>query len=176
MAVDIGLILEQAFSHISPDFTDTLTGIIVVQVTRLVVIAVDGRDIVGQRTADLVVERFLRQCELVAPGQRDFPSFGRHIGIVAFGRRGTEHVGKRFADRVHIRCLTDVIVAIELQTVVQHAEVQSDVGRRSRFPGQSVGHDGRSTRVFVLQAVQDTIRSTDAQQFEEAVGRNITIP
>ena len=67
MAVDIGLILEQAFSHISPDFTDTLTGIIVVQVTRLVVIAVDGRDIVGQRTADLVVERFLRQCELVTP-------------------------------------------------------------------------------------------------------------
>ena len=67
MAVDIGLILEQPLSHISPDFTYTLAGIVVIQVTCLVVIAVDGRDIVGQRTTDLVVERFLRQCELVAP-------------------------------------------------------------------------------------------------------------
>ena len=66
MAVNISLILEQPFSHISPDFTYTLAGIVVIQVTCLVVIAVDGRDIVGQRTTDLVVERFLRQCELVS--------------------------------------------------------------------------------------------------------------
>ena len=176
MAVDIGLILEQPLSHISPDFTYTLAGIVVIQVTCLVVIAVDGRDIVGQRTTDLVVERFLRQCELVAPSQRDFPSLGRHVGIVAFGRRGAEHIGKRFADRVHIRCLTDVIVTVKLQAVVQHAEVQSDIGRRCRFPAQSVRHDGRSTRILVLQTVQDTTGSADAQQLEEAIGRNITIP
>ena len=47
MAVNISLILEQPFSHISPDFTYTLASIVVIQVTRLVVIAVDGRDIVG---------------------------------------------------------------------------------------------------------------------------------
>ena len=176
MVVDIGLVLEQPLGYISPDFTYTLAGIVVVQVTCLVVIAVDGRNIVGQRTADLVVERFLRQCELVAPGQCDFPSFGRHVGIVAFGRRGTEHVGKCFTDRIHIRCLTDVIVTVELQAVVQHAEIQPDIGCRSRFPGQSVGHDGRSARVLVLQTVQDTSGSVDVQQFEETVRRNITIP
>ena len=141
---DLGIVLlgfliglEETVDHETPDVTDTLSHIVVIdQVVRVVVVSGHIGGIVGEGSADAVAEWMAGEVELIFPGNCDLVASGGKVGRVGLRRVGT--VDARELDTVHehVDGVSDIDVRGDLEPVLEHAEIQTEVILVRGLPGE----------------------------------------
>ena len=129
--------LEEVVSHEAPDFSK-LHALVVLfrKCLVLVLILGDFRVIDTDHTFDAVAERMSCEHELVSPAEGELETLGTEVGgillrsVRSVNRRKFITVGK------HILGITDISLTRELESALEHIEVESDVPLLRGLPGQ----------------------------------------
>ena len=130
----LGFVLNETFGGITPDFTNFLAHIEVVQCTGRIVILRDGGECIRDAYTHTIFQRTAQHIlDTVCPIDAQLPTIGAHIGQIFLTATGTQRIGIS-AGNDHIVGITQVVVERSRQAVVQHIDIQTEVSRRHFFP------------------------------------------
>ena len=139
--------LEQTVDGVAPDFADGHAFVVrrYVEVFGGVVVFGNLRDVIAQRERYAVGEGLAGQVELVVPADGQLVTFRAQVGGILLRRRSTVGSRQSFARDKHVFGIADIHIAREAQSVVEEAQVDTDVFVDDSFPGE-IARCGRRNR------------------------------
>ncbi len=165
---------EQSAHAVAPYFAEALAHIVLRYESGVVVEASHFGHVVAQAAVHRVVESASEQREAVAPCKAYFPAVGAHVGGVCARLGSAVYTRKRCAGHHHVGGVADVVVAGEVEAVVEEGEVYAPVVGGDGLPCEVARYGGVFTGVQeVVGAVESEITVCESRVYffdEEVVG------